>query len=95
MSTAPAPLEPSPLDRPTPAPATAEEEDPVSISDIDLDDSAERTPENMQMLLDRAKKAGRRCAKQTKKAFDTTKARADSGLLRTTRFKKRNSNRTA
>jgi hypothetical protein len=82
------------LDIPTPAPAQ-EEEAPVSISDLDLDDSAERTPENMKLLLARAKRAGRAAAKKTKMAYDTTKALADSGALRTTRFRKKRSNGTA
>ena len=64
----------------------------LSVTDIDLEDSAELTPENMQRLLDRAKRAGQTAAKKTKMAYDTTKALADSGMLRTTRFhKKKNS----
>jgi hypothetical protein len=61
----------------------------VSITEIDLDDSAELTPENMEALLARAKRAGKTAAKKTRMAFDTTQAMADSGMLRTARFQKK------
>jgi hypothetical protein len=69
----------------------AEEDSQVNVSDIDLDDSAELTPENMQALLARAKRAGKRCRKKSQMAFDTTRARADSGELSTARFRKKRS----
>jgi hypothetical protein len=55
---------------------------------INPEDSADLTPENMEALLARAKQAGRKAAKKTRMAFDTTKALAESGELRTRRFKK-------
>jgi uncharacterized tellurite resistance protein B-like protein len=61
------------------------EEEQVSITEINLDDSAELTPENMQALLNRAKRAGKQAAKKTRMACDTAQALANSGLLRTTR----------
>lgn len=86
----------NPLDEPTPAPPPAKEESKEEgMPEIDLDDSAELTPENMQALLARAKLAGRVAARKTRMAFDATKALADSGMLRTTKFhKKKSSNGT-
>jgi hypothetical protein len=62
----------------------------VSLTDLDLDDSAELTEENMQALLARAKTAGRACAKKTRMAFDTTKALTDTGrpVPRTSRHRR-------
>lgn len=75
------------LDQPTPPPPEEEVEDPqqeaqVSVTEINLEDSAELTEENMQALLARAKQAGQQAAKKTRMAFDSTKALADSGLLK-------------
>jgi hypothetical protein len=61
----------------------------VSVTEINLDDSAELTPENMEALLARAKRAGQTAARKTRMAFDTTQALADSGMLRTARFHKK------
>jgi hypothetical protein len=91
MGPVPEPPPPTPpiipsLDQPTPPPPEEEAEDPqedqVSVTDINLEDSAELTEENMQRLIARAKQAGQRAAKKTRMAFDSTKALADSGLLK-------------
>ena len=92
------PGNPSPLNVPTPAPAPdpedpEDESEPMSITEINLDDSAEINAANLQALIARAKRAGKQAVKKTRMAFDTTKALADSGLLklppRTGRHKKR------
>lgn len=54
----------------------------MSVTEIDLEDSAELTEANMRALLARAKQAGQQAAKKTRMAFDTTKALADSGMLK-------------
>ena len=80
--------EKSSLDKPTPAPPLGEDME----MEIDLDDSAELTQENMRALLARAKKAAQNAAKETKIAFNTTQALADTGMLRTANFHKKKNN---
>jgi hypothetical protein len=84
MGPGPAAPPPSPLDLPTPA------ADPDA--EINLEDSSELKPENMAALLARAKRASAEAVKKTRMAFDTTKALADSGALRTARFHKKKVN---
>ena len=72
-------------------PGAADSDEDILVDEFDSDDIS---PEAMQALLARAKRAAKKAKKKTQLAVDVTRNLADTGLLRTERFHKKNSNGT-